>query len=98
MCKMLPLQIPSWQKKLLLLLMPVLRFFIMTFVNTEDESKVQRSKDAVLAAMKEVDGILAGGNKFLLGTEDPTYVDFAFASMASFLIFPENYGGGAITK
>ncbi len=31
--------------------------------------------------------------KYILGTEEPTYIDYVFASLAAILAFPDNYGG-----
>ena len=45
---------------------------------------------------EETDSLLKDGNKYLLGTDEPTYVDFSFASLAALLVFPENYGGRGV--
>lgn len=46
--------------------------------------------------LEEMDKILAK-NKFILGTEEPTYLDFAFASLAGIYALPDQYGGPGLT-
>ena len=40
--------------------------------------------------------LLSDGRKFLLNTDTPTYVDFAFAALAGISVHPKQYGGNAL--
>jgi glutathione S-transferase len=42
---------------------------------------------------EEVDNLLKDGRKYLLGTDEPTYIDYTFASLAAIGILPDQYGG-----
>ena len=46
---------------------------------------------------EEIDKIL-NKNNFIMGTEEPTYIDYAFASLAAIYAIPDGYGGGVLSK
>ena len=84
-------EIPSWQKGLLKLTVRILKACLMNILNI---NKVHSDEDFKKAEemFEETDKILAK-HSFLLGTEEPTYLDYTFASLAGILAFPDQYGG-----
>ena len=44
----------------------------------------------------EIDKILSK-NQFILGTEEPTYIDYSFAAIAAIAALPDQYGGPKLT-
>lgn len=48
------------------------------------------------AFFEETDKIL-NKNNFLLGTDQPTYIDYAFASLAALMVIPDNYANGVLS-
>ena len=42
--------------------------------------------------------LLSDGRKFLLKTDHPTYVDFAFSAIIAITLFPDEYGGRALQE
>jgi hypothetical protein len=84
---------PFWQRPLLKLLFPVLRFLIRKSFRITDASyavAVQRIGER----LDEANAWLEAGRKSLLGGAELNYTDFAFAAMAGLLLMPPAYGGG----
>jgi hypothetical protein len=44
----------------------------------------------------EIDKIL-NKNQFIMGTEEPTYIDYSFAAIAAIAALPDQYGGPKLT-
>ena len=44
----------------------------------------------------EMDKLLSK-NKYIMGTEEPTYIDYSFASIAAIVALPDQYGGPRLT-
>lgn len=87
--------IPQWQKILLRFLLPVLKKFLLTILKVDRDGAaigLRKSKEF----FKETDELLSDGRKFLLGTEEPTFVDFSFATLAAIHVLPDNYGGSQL--
>ena len=87
--------IPVWQKIILKVTLPLLRQFIIKVLKVNKENANSELEKAN-QFFEETDKILSQ-NKFLLGTEDPTYIDLAFASLASLLALPDQYGGSKLS-
>ena len=87
--------IPVWQKIILKVTLPLLRQFIIKVLKVNKENADSELKKAK-QFFEETDKILSQ-NEFLLGTEDPTYIDLAFASLASLLALPDQYGGSKLS-
>lgn len=88
-------EIPPWQKTLLKLFFPIIKKFLIhgLDINKEHADKnLKRSEEF----FEEMDKIL-NKNKFILGTEKPTYIDYAFASLAAIYALPDQYGGPRLT-
>ena len=89
--------IPGWQKFLLKLLLPVLKKYLITGLNLNAETGAEGLRKAK-EFFKEVDGMLADGRKFLLGTEEPTFVDISFAAVSAIITRPKEMGGFGINE
>ena len=84
---------PAWQRPLLRLLFPVLRFLIRrSFRITEENYK--RAVNRIDETLGDADARLQAGGKSLLGGDAPNYTDFAFAAMTGLILMPPGYGGG----
>lgn len=84
---------PFWQRPLLRLLFPVLRFLIRkSFRITEDNYK--RAVTRIDGILSEADAWLESGRKSLLGGDVANYTDYAFAAMTGLIFMPPGYGGG----
>lgn len=84
-------EIPPWQKTILKMTWKVLHKFVIHVIGITKEKADTDLKKAE-HFFEETDKLLAK-NKFLLGTEEPTYLDISFASMASLIVWPDQYGG-----
>ena len=85
-------QIPQWQRWLLKLAFPVLRSRLGKVLNITPEG----AADGMAKTKKffeETDAMLSDGRKYIMGTEEPTYVDVALASLGAILLMPDEYGG-----
>ncbi len=82
-------RIPQWQKLLLKATIPLLKPFIDKVLNLTPEAGRASMRKAREGTLKEVEEMLSDGRKYLLGTEEPTYVDVAFAALASVLVMPD---------
>ena len=89
--------IPEWQKMLLKLTSPVLVQFIKKGLKV-DEAGAREGKEKAERFLDEVDALLKDGRKYLMGTDEPTYVDYSFAAMAHIIIFPPNAGGKGLNS
>ncbi len=84
--------VPQWQKFLLKLLTPMQQAALKRRLNlTDEQARAALVKTKDLA--QEIAASLADGRKFLLATDEPTYIDVAFAALAAPLVLPDNYGG-----
>ena len=85
-------KVPQWQRMLLKATFSLLRTRLGIVLNITPEG----AKDGLAKSKSffdEVDKLLGDGRKFLLNTDEPTYVDVAFASLGAILLIPDNYGG-----
>ena len=48
------------------------------------------------AAIEEMDKMLVKNN-YILGTDEPTYLDYAYASILGIVVLPDQYGGPSLT-
>ena len=87
--------VPGWQRTLLKFTWPLLRkilIFLLDITPQNSEKGLKYTK----SIFKEIDALLADGRKYLLNTEEPTFVDVTFASLTGPLAVPDNYGGAAL--
>jgi glutathione S-transferase len=88
--------IPLWQRRVLPTLQPLLAALLRRMLGITDASAT-----AGLVSTKEVfaevDAMLADGRRYLLGGDEPTFVDITFASLAALALFPRGYGGPKAT-
>lgn len=87
--------IPPWQKTILKFTWPLLRKFIIKVLDVTKENSDSGLKKAE-EFFDQTDKLLSK-NKYLLGTDEPTYIDISFASMASLLAWPDQFGGPKLT-
>jgi len=84
-------EIPPWQKAILKVAWPLLRKFLIKVLDVTKENA-----DACLKKAEEffeqTDKMLAK-NQYLMGTEEPTYIDISFASLAGIYSLTDQYGG-----
>jgi len=83
--------IPNWQKTILKFMWPLLRKFLIKVLDVTKENADSDLKKAE-EFFEQMDKILSK-NKYILGTEEPTYVDISFASLGALLALPDQYGG-----
>lgn len=89
--------VPQWQKALLKVLFPVLKQFLVNALNVNPEGAedgLRKSREL----FAEVDALLKDGRKFILNTDEPTFVDVTFASLGAILAIPDNYGNTALNE
>lgn len=84
--------IPSWQKWILKTLRPIFKFLVGNLVKT-DKKEVEKSNARALKTVDEFNELLSDGRKYLLDTDGPTYVDFAFSAIMGIVLLPKLYGG-----
>lgn len=84
---------PAWQRPLLRLLFPVLRYLIRKSFRITEANYV-RAAARIDEMLGEADTWLEDGRKSLLGGDTLNYTDFAFAAMTGLLLMPHGYGGG----
>ena len=84
---------PGWQRLLLRLLFPVLRFLIRRSFRIT-EANYQRAVSRIDEILGDADELLADGRRSLLGGERLNYTDLTFAAMTGLITMPPGYGGG----
>jgi len=85
--------IPIWQRCLLKLLFPLLRFLIRQAfrISKAHHDKAVEHIDTLLF---EIDSSLEDGRKSILGGEQINYTDLSFAAIMALWLQPDAYGGG----
>jgi glutathione S-transferase len=85
--------IPAWQRWMLRLLYPLLRFLIRRAfrISSAHHSRSLEHLDALLA---HVEGLLEDGRKSILGGDSVNYTDISFAAIMGLWLQPAGYGGG----
>lgn len=87
--------IPPWQRVLLKVVLPILKKFLITVLKIDKGHAIEDLKKAELM-IEEMDKVLAK-NQFLMGGDEPTYVDFAYAALIGIVVFPDQYGGSDLS-
>lgn len=87
------LAIPAWQRQVLKLLFPLLRYLIRKSfrISTRRHDKAVEHVDTLLT---EVEARLEQGDHSILGEDQINYTDIAFAAIMGLWLQPEAYGGG----
>jgi len=88
-------EIPPWQKSILKVTLPFLKKFLINVLEINKEHADADLKKAE-EFFGEIDKIL-NKNQFILGTEEPTYIDYSFAAIAAIAALPDQYGGPKLT-
>lgn len=88
--------IPQWQRAALPTLRPLLAALLKKMLGVTD-ARAAAALETTRAVFAEVDAMLADGRRYLMGGDEATFVDITFASLAALALFPENYGGRAVS-
>lgn len=89
--------VPAWQRRILPWLRVPLAALLRRMLGVS-EARAAAGLEATRAVFAEVDAMLADGRRWLEGGEEPTFVDFTFASLAALAILPPGYTGGAAVR
>ena len=84
---------PFWQRPVLKLLFPVLRFLIRKSFRITDENYA-RAVARIEELLDEANNRLQDGRRSLLGGDALNFTDIAFAAMTGLWLQPAAYGGG----
>jgi glutathione S-transferase len=87
--------IPAWQRGLLLVATPVLRFAVRRMLGVTPQ-RGQRALEKTRASFDEVDALLADGRRYLIG-DTLTFADITFASLGALAVLPPEYPGGRMS-
>ncbi|XP_066928804.1 uncharacterized protein [Clytia hemisphaerica] len=87
--------VPSWQKMILKIVWPLNRIFVINALQI-NKKNVEKDRKRIDDFYREMDEILSN-NKYLLGTDEPTYIDITFAAITSLIVWPKEYGGPRLT-
>ena len=85
--------IPAWQRQLLKLLFPLLRFLIRRAFRVSP-SRHARAVEHIDALLADVEARLADGRQSILGDDGDNYTDLTFAAIMGLWAMPPGYGGG----
>jgi glutathione S-transferase len=84
--------IPAWQRGILTVAMPVLRFAVRRMLGVTPQ-RTERALEKTRAAFDEVDRMLADGRRYLV-CDALTFADITFASLGALAVLPPEYPGG----
>lgn len=84
--------IPAWQRGLLTVVLPVLRFAVRRMLGVTP-LRAARALEKTRATFDDVDGMLADGRRYLVG-DALTFADITFASLGALAVLPPEYPGG----
>lgn len=87
-------RIPAWQRTLLRLCAPVLRFAVRRILGVTP-ARATRALAKTRESFDRVDALLADGRRYLAG-DSLGFADITFASLAALAVLPPEYGGRAI--
>jgi len=84
--------IPWWQRMILKAIYPFFQVFVNGMLELSPNA-AEESLQETLKACKEFEELFADGRKYVLGTDGPTFADFALAAeIGTFYCHPK-YGG-----
>jgi glutathione S-transferase len=86
--------IPAWQRALLAVGTPVLRFAVRRMLGVTSQRSA-RALERTHEAFAEVDAMLADGRRYLTGAT-LTFADITFASLGALAVLPPEYPGGRL--
>lgn len=86
-------EIPGWQKAVLRLTFPLLRYLIRRSFRITP-TRYEKAVEHIAAELADAENRLADGRRSLLGGESLNYTDFAFAAIMGLWLQPDGYGGG----
>ena len=83
--------IPAWQRFLVILLYPVLRFLMRKAFRITD-SNYSNSVKHMESLMAEIEMLLADSGRSILGDDTINFTDITFASYCALWLFPPEFG------
>jgi glutathione S-transferase len=84
---------PAWQRSLMPALFPVYRLFLRKAFRITD-AQYQKIVQRIDVFLADVEALLDDGRRSILGDDDTTYVDIAFAAISSLWMRPAGFGAG----
>jgi glutathione S-transferase len=84
--------IPAWQRGLLTVVLPVLRFAVRRMLGVTPQ-RAARALEKTRATFDDVDSMLADGRRYLVG-DALTFADITFSSLGALAVLPPEYPGG----
>ena len=87
-------RIPAWQRTLLKMIAPVLRFAVRQMLGVSP-SRAAKALERTRESFARVDAMLADGRRYLMGGT-LTFVDLTFASLAALAVLPAEYAGHSL--
>jgi len=86
-------RIPHWQRWVVTAIYPVLAMFMRRAFRLTPKH-FDKACGNIEKLLAEVEAKLESGGKFLLGGDEPDFVDFSFAAMTGLWLQPKGYGAG----
>jgi len=86
-------RIPAWQRWSVLVLYPVLEWFIRRSFQP-DEARYAEAVDRIETLLAAVESELEDGRDNLLDGGEPDFVDITLASLSALWVWPEGFAGG----
>ena len=87
-------RIPVWQRVLLRVLTPLLRFAVRRMLGVTP-GRAARALERTRESFERVDALLADGRTYLMG-ESLSFVDITFASLGALAVLPPEYAGRSL--
>jgi glutathione S-transferase len=85
--------VPPWQRQLLRICYPLLALFLRRAFAISDQ-QYARAVQQIEELLADVDTRLADGRRSILGEDEISFVDLAFAAMSGLWLQPEGYAAG----
>ena len=87
-------RIPFWQRMFVRLIYPLQSAFIKKAFHLTPKH-FDKASARIEELLADVESRLEQGNEYLLGGDQPDFVDFSFAAMTGLWLRPDGFGGGA---
>jgi len=84
--------IPFWQRDLIKVFLPLFKQFMVRALRLSP-NHAERALAKTKAIHQELEEYFKDGRKYVLGTDEPTYCDFALASLSGSMYLHPKYGG-----
>ncbi|MDH3587822.1 MAG: hypothetical protein OEQ74_00310 [Gammaproteobacteria bacterium] len=88
--------LPGWQRVAIFVLFPLIRVMMRRAFRLRPGSH-ERTVEKIESFLQQMENRLGDERKGLLGDEQMTFVDIAFAALSGIWVWPAQYGGGRAT-